>query len=474
MFAAIIVAAVMATAWFFIKSGFSRVKLDMPYLEFEGDNSAARYASGTREIMKKGYEQYIKKGLPFSMFNHVNYSHPLVILPTKYLDELRQAPQSKLSFPIYLEKLTIVNDIGGPKMTDESIHVIKMELSRNLNWTPVITFQFMLKLFSRITSRVFVGPELCENDAWLGVILGYTNSAFRATHGVRAKYHPSMRWLAKYIDKDVKDVYKFRQMARNLLRPVLEARIADAKAESEGEPASYADAVRWLYDAYRSKSKTMSLDTLAQDEFVIAVASIHSTAATAVSILYDLLDHPDSLAEIQDEIRQVSGQYGEWTRKSLGQLRILDSFMKESQRMHTLQQVTMQRLAVTPYTFKDGLHIPSGTQVSIPNELLGLDPELHENADIFDAKRFLRVTQEGEINRFQFGAVCDNLLSWGSGHHACPGRFLAQEVMKLMFIQLLTNYQVQYPAGVKSRPADILRHHQIMPALAVPLAFKEI
>lgn len=71
MFAAIIVAAVMATAWFFIKSSFSRVKLDMPYLEFEGDNSAARYASGTREIMKKGYEQVTYMLLSSCVESHV-------------------------------------------------------------------------------------------------------------------------------------------------------------------------------------------------------------------------------------------------------------------------------------------------------------------------------------------------------------------------------------------------------------------
>jgi hypothetical protein len=52
------------------------------------------------------------------------------------------------------------------------------------------------------------------------------------------------------------------------------------------------------------------------------------------------------MIEIQDEISTVRQQYGSWTRQSLGALRIMDSFMKESQRIHTLQQC---KLSATPW-----------------------------------------------------------------------------------------------------------------------------
>lgn len=50
-------------------------------------------------------KQYIKQGKPFSMLNHVDFLSPLVILPPKYLEEVRSAPQTKLSFPLSLEKV---------------------------------------------------------------------------------------------------------------------------------------------------------------------------------------------------------------------------------------------------------------------------------------------------------------------------------------------------------------------------------
>jgi cytochrome P450 len=65
------------------------------------------------------------------------------------------------------------------------------------------------------------------------------------------------------------------------------------------------------------------------------------------------------------------------------------------------------------------------------------------------------------------------MLPFGSGLHACPGRFLAQDVMKLMFIQLLTGYELKYPEGVHNRPADTERHHNIMPNIGMTLFFKE-
>lgn len=67
-------------------------------------------------------------------------------------------------------------------------------------------------------------------------------------------------------------------------------------------------------------------------------SSIHSTVTSAISILLDLLEHPDSVDEIRAEIQRVKETLsGEpWSRAALGELRILDSFMSESARVHGL------------------------------------------------------------------------------------------------------------------------------------------
>ena len=81
-------------------------KLDMPYLDFgDGDNSIQRYLHGTGSILERGYEQYLKKGLPFAMFNFMEASKPMAMLPVKYLGEVRSASASKLSFTSFLNKV---------------------------------------------------------------------------------------------------------------------------------------------------------------------------------------------------------------------------------------------------------------------------------------------------------------------------------------------------------------------------------
>jgi len=81
-------------------------KLDMPYLNFkDGDNSMQRYFHNSETILEQGYDQYLKKGLPFSMFNCMDAPTPMAVLPVKYLGEVRNASNSKLSFASFLNKV---------------------------------------------------------------------------------------------------------------------------------------------------------------------------------------------------------------------------------------------------------------------------------------------------------------------------------------------------------------------------------
>jgi hypothetical protein len=81
-------------------------KLDMPHLDFgDGNNSTQRYVHGTGSILEQGYKIYLKKGSPFAMYNFMEASRPMAMLPVKYLAEVRSASTSKLSFTTFLNKV---------------------------------------------------------------------------------------------------------------------------------------------------------------------------------------------------------------------------------------------------------------------------------------------------------------------------------------------------------------------------------
>jgi len=41
-------------------------------------------------------------------------------------------------------------------------------------------------------------------------------------------------------------------------------------------------------------------------------------------------------------------------------------------------------------------------------------------------------------------STADSLI-WGRGPYACPGRYMVQDVLKLMFVHILMHYDFKYP-----------------------------
>lgn len=51
---------------------------------------------------------------------------------------------------------------------------------------------------------------------------------------------------------------------------------------------------------------------------------------------YDILDHPELIPELRQEIITVVTEDQGWKKTSLYKLKLMDSVMKESQRVHVL------------------------------------------------------------------------------------------------------------------------------------------
>lgn len=135
----------------------------------------------------------------------------------------------------------------------------------------------------------------------------------------------------------------------------------------------------------------------------------------------------------------------------------------------------MQRTALVPFTFKDGLTIPPGLSVNFTALQHSLDEDVHgPRADTFDPKRWTRKRKGFDTSKYQFASSSDDWLNWGGGPHACPGRFLADVAIKLTLIYFITNYDIKYPEGRAERPADGKRNLMITPDMTIPIMFKRI
>lgn len=198
-----------------------------------------------------------------------------------------------------------------------------------------------------MAADAIVGPELGHIDGeWYQLAIQYLEAALQAPTKVANKYPKSLYWLSRYLDSEVGTMWSLRRRAAELLRPALAARIEASRASTSSTSSytrkgqrQYEDCIQWLLDSYDAKAMELTPDQLAQDLFIIIVASIHGISGTALALLFDCIEHPNEAEEVRQEIERVQNAHGGiWTRQALAELQVMDSFMRESARVHSLTQ----------------------------------------------------------------------------------------------------------------------------------------
>tara|TARA_R110002003_G_scaffold1993_7_gene23832 strand:- start:2399 stop:3178 length:780 start_codon:yes stop_codon:yes gene_type:complete len=193
------------------------------------------------------------------------------------------------------------------------------------------------------------------------------------------------------------------------------------------------------------------------------LGAVHTTTLTFVAVFYNILANPEYVDLLRAEIVSVLNEGAGWSKQTMSRLRLMDSVMRESNRLHpsTLSRfpipypshspyanwlcttVVMNRVADRPQTFHDGLHIPKGATITLLNTG-HVNEELYPNVEKFDGHRFL--------DEKQFVSTEPDYLPFGHGKHACPGRFFASNEIKVLLCHLLLGYDWKYPEG-QGRPA---------------------
>ncbi|KAJ3578912.1 hypothetical protein NPX13_g1650 [Xylaria arbuscula] len=230
-------------------------------------------------------------------------------------------------------------------------------------------------------------------------------------------------------------------------------------------------------DNYRANGKTVPPNETVQNIFIVMFASMYGTSFIALQSLFSLIGTPNSLIEVREEIERVTQNELKgspvWTRHALGELKLMDSFMKETLRMKPFQEATIQRYAMTPYTFKNGLQVPAGTVISFPNLRYNTDPSNMSEAGTFDGRRWFRRRFTPGMSKFQFASTAEDAFDWGAGPHACPGRFMAEVTIKLILICLITRYDMKLAEGGPERPTESKRFLDLAPDTSMPVMLRD-
>ncbi|GME38920.1 putative cytochrome p450 protein [Neofusicoccum parvum] len=426
-----------------------------------------RYVMNSNAILKQGFQDH--KG-PFQVFS----SHgPVIILPHHMLDEIRN--DDRLSF-LKLSAVMFMRQYSGLETFHVNheehrifLAVIKQSLTQSLSaitgdmaketysmlnellstvtedWSPVCLAPITPFMAARLSAKVFLGDQLCHNKEWLNISVFYTINAVQAVQKMR-HWPPFMRSIVQYFLPEFKMIRNQIKLARTIIEPeIAERKRKRRDAVMTGKPVPRpADALEWM-DA-QAEGKPFD-KVLAQ--ILMSFVSIHTTSGTLLGLMYDLISHPEHISALRTEIADVLKAEGGWTKTTLHKMKLLDSCLKESQRLHPMNAILMNRLAITPVTLSDGTRLPAGAMVGIPTYPMNdTSSPLYARPAAFDGRRFLRLRAHDD-NRWQFVATSPEHYGFGHGKQSC-------NEIKIVVAHLLLLFDWRFEEGGEPRGVSVV------------------
>ncbi|KAK4497493.1 hypothetical protein PRZ48_011944 [Zasmidium cellare] len=296
----------------------------------------------------------------------------------------------------------------------------------------------VLDWVARLSSRIFLPGPFAENKEWLRISIDFTTNCFIAIAICRFVPWP-LRWTAERILPLCRKVRADYRAAARTLQPVLDERHKEiAAAEREGrKPNLPDDSIEWFRNASHGREYN-EVDI----QMGLAVAAIHTTSDLLVQSLLNLGAHPELLEPLREEAISVLRQHG-LQKTALYELRLLDSFFKETQRLKPINMATMHRTATADVELSNGIKIARGQHTAISSHRMWSN-EHYDNPDEFDAFRFFKRRQTpGLEHRSHLVATSPEHLGFSHGKHACPGRFFAANEVKISMLHLILKYDFE-------------------------------
>ncbi|MFF8787501.1 cytochrome P450 [Streptomyces sp. NPDC015125] len=211
--------------------------------------------------------------------------------------------------------------------------------------------------------------------------------------------------------------------------------IADRRAASGAatEAADEGDDLLSLLAA-AGNDEDGSLDaTEVREQVLIFLLAGHETTATSLAFTLHLLArHPEEQQRVREEIDRVLGERTP-TAADLDRLPYLTQALKESMRLYPAAPVVSRRAVAA--TEIGGYRIPAGADVVVAPWVTHRSPELWEDPERFDPRRFAP-EREAERHRYAW-------FPFGGGPRACIGQHFSMLESVLALAVLLRAYELE-------------------------------
>jgi sterol 14alpha-demethylase len=162
-------------------------------------------------------------------------------------------------------------------------------------------------------------------------------------------------------------------------------------------------------------------------------AGNRTSAATSAWTLFDLLQNPEALRTVRDEINQLWGAEQPTTYQSLREAHEMEWVVKETLRLHP--PIFMLLRVLRQDTDFAGYRVPAGSWCIVSPMVSQRDPALFSDALTFDPRRFSPDRAEDKTPYAY--------IAFGGGRHTCMGSSFALLQIKAIFAMLLRRFDFE-------------------------------
>ncbi|KAK8159886.1 cytochrome P450, partial [Phyllosticta citribraziliensis] len=441
------------------------------------------------EWAKEGYEKYNKHNRTFVLSRTPGSPNDLV-LPRSQLAWFVEQPDSVLSTTAAHYRMLA----GAYAFQDHRVmtevyqeHVVHKLLQRNVKsmlpdlwdeitivldeqlgtepgvWRDVKLWNMVSNTMPRIAHMMFVGRPVCRIPEYLKAVAGHAlgvASCMWFRDMTPAALVPLVARLAA-----LPNWIFWRRTAKYTL-PMVRRQLADMERklrEPEWEWQPPNNFWTWYIRVALEEGRLDQLDPVLMTKRLMPLnfASIHTSTLTALSLILDLVSSDPKrgyLDAIRSEVAQVLREHGTLcSKEALAKLHKTDSAVRESIRLSNFAQTLLHKEVVAPEGLTneaEGWHAPKGTLLCFASGCIHHDPDVYDSPWEYDPFRFSRAQEEQEarsdgerkVFRKHQGSIVttgDSYLAFGHGKHACPGRFFAAYVMKMLLACLVINYEIK-------------------------------
>ncbi|KAK7058652.1 hypothetical protein VNI00_002288 [Paramarasmius palmivorus] len=424
--------------------------------------SAYKFLKNAEAVVQEGYNRYPNSAFKVPLLDQ----WAVLVSGPDMINDLRRATDDQMSSSVALEKFLHMHRVFGKSFHDDPYHlgVIQTTLTRSIgskttevyeeivaafndlipptkdnlstDWIQATALDKVLDIVVRASNRLYVGLPLCRNPEWMALNTCFATGVFGAaqtTNLFPTFLQPIVHWW-------VSPRSKAFATASKILRPTIIERLERLKIGEEGTESSD-DLLGWLIKATNGKKERLNPDDLILRMLFFNMASIHTTALTHA--LFQLAPRPELVKLLRDEVEPVIQADG-WTKAAMGKLRMMDSFLKETQRVSSSPPLSVQRVNLHDFTFSNGVVVPAGTFIVVCARATHFDQAHYPSSSQFDALRSYRKREkENESNKHQMVTPEVDYLTFGTG------RFFAVNELKLILSHILLHYDIKFEEGKK-------------------------